>query len=108
MTKETGHLLYRSEVKALRRLPEHRNLPRLIGSCKTKFTANIVMSYYPHPTLFRYLEKHGAMSSADAIFVLRQLVISSSFTQFHARLCLTKLMLGGDGRGAHAARRGPS
>jgi len=66
--------LYKTEVKALRRLPGHKNLPTLVGNCKSSTTAQIVMSFYPYPTLQSLLDSRGGISQNEALYILRQLV----------------------------------
>ena len=73
-TVTDGALLYKTEVRALRRLPLHKNLPRLIGNCKRNGRATIVMSYFPFPSLSNYLATHGPMDSSEALCILEQLV----------------------------------
>jgi len=66
--------LYENEIVALRALPEHKNLPKLIGCSRRKNKAQIVMSYFPFPTLKLFLEERGALSSEDALYIFHQLV----------------------------------
>jgi len=75
LTVPTASTLYKNEVRALGRLPpHHKNLPTLIGNCKTSLSAQIVMSYFPYPTLQSLIEKRGAFSELEALFILRQIV----------------------------------
>jgi serine/threonine protein kinase len=66
--------LFENEVRALRALPEHRNLPKIVGSTKSKEKARIVLSYFPFPTLKEYLKEVGPQSSEDALYIFHQIV----------------------------------
>jgi len=74
--------LFHNEVRALRHLPEHRNLPKMYSSEQKGGKGRIVMSYFPFPTLSSFLAKHGALSTEDALFVLHQLVRLSLLITF--------------------------
>jgi len=74
LSKPTAAVLYKTEVKALRRLPEHANLPKIVGNCKGSATASIVLNYFPYPTLQSFLRERGSIPSSAAFFILRQLV----------------------------------
>eukprot|EP01128_Nolandella_sp_AFSM9_P004684 TRINITY_DN213_c0_g2_i1.p1 TRINITY_DN213_c0_g2~~TRINITY_DN213_c0_g2_i1.p1 ORF type:complete len:320 (+),score=64.71 TRINITY_DN213_c0_g2_i1:32-961(+) len=69
-----GKAVFKIERSLLRKLPPHRNVPKLLGYMKTKKVGYIVMPFLPFPTLQNYIEAHGAFSEADAIYVLAQMI----------------------------------
>lgn len=72
--KKEDVALFENEVRALRALPEHRNLPKMVGSTRAKEKARIVLSYFPFPTLREFLAEVGPLPSEDALYVFHQLI----------------------------------
>jgi len=66
--------IFNTELAALQRFPSHPNLPHLVGALQSENKGFIVLSYFAFPTLKELLEQRGALSSREALFVLRQLV----------------------------------
>jgi serine/threonine protein kinase len=74
LSKDTAAALFNSEVKAMKRIPVHRNLPKMQGNCKTKSVASIVMTYFPFPTLESFIKSRGQVPEEEALFIIRQLI----------------------------------
>lgn len=71
-----GALLFEAETRVLSALPIHRNLPRFYGATvdAENSCGYIVLEYLPFPTLEEHIKTNGALSSADALLIAKQLV----------------------------------
>lgn len=76
ITDENGDILYRTEVRMLKKLPKHKNLPEFYGaSYSTSLgVGSIVMTYLPFPTVANYVQKFGPVSPESALKMLEQVV----------------------------------
>jgi serine/threonine protein kinase len=77
LMEDNGRILYRTEVRIMKLLPKHRNLPELVGHSKGREVGSIVMTYLPYPTLSSWIAEKGRIFTNLAIFILKQLVPSS-------------------------------
>jgi serine/threonine protein kinase len=85
--------LFENEVRALRALPEHRNLPKIVGSTRNKDKARIVLSYFPFPTLKDYIKEIGPIPGEDALYIFHQIVLPPLSLILPLSLCHTHSVL---------------
>jgi len=71
---DNGEILFTTEVKVMKKLPDHRNLPKLLGHSRVDGVGSVVMTYLPYPTLANYIQDRGALPTDVALYILTQLV----------------------------------
>lgn len=72
-TSEGGRTVYSTELSLLRRIPEHRCVPRLYGHYETETKGCLVLEYLPFPNLKDFLAD-GPLTEEQSVHILRQLV----------------------------------